>query len=230
MTTDEMAQQPRYRVSGPDPIAVFGIPEQPGYEFNHANAWPPNSGNGVEPVNEPARRILAWWKAHVFDAFKPDTPVSHGRYYLPGATADPRSQLITLVSPDRVLSSMPAYRSLRGYQHSIWDPVRRFPRSIEIGETIVTLRWPTFETGEFEPANPAAEAVTAYFEANATHPRLLASPWCEFAMDLFLPDLPGAATSVLGYGDYSVARTISTDPYMAGANRVIPARKPGRAA
>ena len=194
----ELSATPRYKIVGNDWLGVNGLAHPPGTEFPTIG-WPPNGGAGLKGLNEPARRILSWLVDNRFDAFKPVTPwnAELGRFYLPGKSADTRADNIPIIPPDAALPNMPAYKALKKIGNvgleSVLDSDGRFPhRVLNVGDVIVTLDWPRFNAGEFDPANPEAEDVLAYFADAREHPKLLPSPWNWFNREVFLPDLPGA--------------------------------------
>ena len=167
-------EAPKYRTRVPchvncvmwDAGAVVGL-----------QGWPKGDlANKLEPVNEAAKRIVAWFHRNAGDAFMPQSPwdSEHGRYYLPATSKDTRGGRVHPVK--NPLSSMPHYRA-RIASDGIWLP-----------DEFAFLGWPQLGMA-LTPANEPAERVVAYFEMNAGNPAMLASPWNQYDDELFLPML-----------------------------------------
>jgi hypothetical protein len=196
-------QRSEIQIEGGKWQAINGIGAPPGTEFNH-QGWPPNFE--VEAINEPAKRVSAYNEKHRTDAFRPETPrsVGFGRYFLPAVT-DPRSSMVYIVPEDRAYPKMPRYKALRDLAEDWSSSRRRFPhRSIKEGEIVAIVSWPNWTRDEFEPVNPSAEAVQAYYAAAKGHDHLLSSPWCEFYRDIFLPALSAIKAGGLNVGSPAV--------------------------
>lgn len=195
---EDVSMLPIYRTTA-EPTYVNGAPHHAGAEVNF-HQWPRES---LEPVNEPARRIIAYFQKHRFDGFLPRSPfdADHRRFllpaHLPGLPTRRKPSLPAAVSP-----GMPLYRT------RIEMPFGH--RVVAAGEVIALLAWPTVDM-HLVPVNYEAQRVVDYFEINEKNPRLLPAPWDEFEETLFLPDLP-APRVIRREDEPPASRAIATKP------------------
>ena len=191
-THDEMSERPRYKITGPNHYPIMQIPHPPGTEFFH-DGWLQNRGYGVEPLNEPARRIFDYQQRVGITGWLPRTPRNSdfGRIFLPDpAVHDPSSNFVRVVSDNEALPNMPRYQAQAAIDESQLPRGMRFPhRKIAAGEVVAIIGWPD-GLWDFAPANAEERAVVSYYDENKDHPRLPSSPWCAFHRKIFLPKLP----------------------------------------
>ncbi|MPZ39839.1 MAG: hypothetical protein GEU95_17620 [Rhizobiales bacterium] len=177
----QMNEAPRYRATADHTNLGAGFYSK-GKEITWPG-WPKTFSGSVEPVNEPARRVMQYWSKHRLDGRCPPSPYNaeHGRVFLPAhMPADSRSTRLQSL-PREELPSMPKFRAVWRGEYG--------PRKVEIGEEVAFCGWPG---SGLEPINDEAKRVVAYYEIYRDNPRLLSSPYCEYAQEIFLPPLPTA--------------------------------------
>lgn len=153
----------------------------------------------IEPANENAKRVAAYYARNRGDMFLPYSPFSEtfGEIILPAVLRrlDPlpgdapwTTRPLPLPSTsDRADTAMPQYTS-RSVEHFGGRCFNSRGGRVQIpaGEKFIYLGWPH---DSFEDANDAGRDVKAYYAANGRHPDLLTSPWCEYRRGLCLHQL-----------------------------------------
>lgn len=210
-----MTTAPRYRATEDHTNLGHGF-QRKGQEFTWPG-WPKCFSGAVEPVNESAKRIMAYWGTHHMNGQLPLSPYNadHARIFLPAHFPSMGTRLPAL--PREEAEGMPRYRSILGGQFG--------PRRVERGEEIAFTAWPTYG---LEPINDEAERVVAYYEMYRDNPRLLPSPWCAYECAIFLPDLPTPKRGPGSIGNRPLSET-SDEFRQATAARLIdpaPASRP----
>ena len=185
MTVTTFPEKPIFRATSPIVVTQNGQVFNEGTEFE-VPGWKLASGT-MEPVNESAHRIVAYYTQHRTNDFLPAAPFDHhlGRIFLPAVIVDPRSTRLPPL-PTVELPGMPRYRTKYHQTFGI--------RSVRIGDEFAYCGWPGESLG-IEPVNDAAEQVCEYFRTHRENPRLPAAPWCEFEQALVLPELSTPAPS-----------------------------------
>lgn len=148
-----------------------------GDEFE-LRGWPGRWDGDMEPVNDAARRILAYrarWR------YSPAFPASlinaNGDIFLPAYPTPHRAGYL-LPAEEHPSETMPRYRlkwvvTLGGIRH-------------ESGAVVAFLAWPT---AAMQPINEPARRITAYLARNEGNSRLPHSPWCCYRLGPYLPVL-----------------------------------------
>jgi hypothetical protein len=225
MTSQPKVAPPYYRVASQAGVFSDGLMRPFGSEFA-SNAWPLP---GTEAINEPAKRIMKFWRSRQASVGFPRSPW-HPIYglYLPGilqqfgagvrhdifnpAGGEIRG-LVSDADVDPGLSAMPEY--VMAFSHRVGH------REMAAGERLIFVGWPDSEM--FVPSNAPAHAVSAYYAENHDNPKLLTSPWC-WLRGLLLPELPAmprAGKLALDTAKYADA--------VAGEIEAITGRRPGAA-
>jgi hypothetical protein len=175
--------QPLYR-AGAETIFIGKTLCRPGATAVWSG-WPSKEMRGVQPVNEPARKIYDWYVRHVDHGPIPASPYSnkHARYLLPAVldlpVAPVGDQLPTFVAPVVEMPGMPRWRS--------WTDVRSGARVVPRGQEFIFLGWPA--SVFLDASNAPAEEVQAYWRYALHHPAREPAPWDEFSDSLFMPQL-----------------------------------------
>ena len=190
MPANELDEQPRYKIINEPVCLNSGVIWPVGSELA-VLGWLPGRGANFEPLNESARRIHRYQSARQALYGLPDSPFESkfGRIFLPWTNMfdpsrpDRRALLDTDAPPN-----MPRYRILS--LASDWNH-QKFTN----GDVIAYAGWPLASLF-LEPVDENAQRVAAYFEAFASHPQILSAPFCEFTLDVFLPELPKIVRSL----------------------------------
>jgi hypothetical protein len=201
-----MTEAPRYRIR--HDVLVHAIPYRTGAEITW-NGWPAgtsivganNLGEPhLDPINEPARRIFAYYTKHRHSPGFPATPTDRrtGRFYLPAHFhRDGRAKRFPAAVPDgEATRKMPRYLSTLGGLILPTDDMHAKNahgvmfgnRIVEPGTEITFLAWPAIDF-RLEPANDVARAIAIYYDVYAEHPELPIAPWDFFTGAPFLPEL-----------------------------------------
>ena len=150
-------------------------------------AWP--NTTELEPLNESARKIVAYYQRRRLDPFLPSTPFDRGsgRIYLPAmltlACVDEPSWPHLPPQPDPVLPSMPLYK-VTGHKVMVGRD------HVERGATVVYLGWPRLF---MEPANEVAQRIVEWVASAKGRINLPPSPWNDFDNELWLPNFDATA-------------------------------------
>ena len=165
-------ENPRYCVITKEITYIDGVPRAPGNEFESI-AW--QDPRLVEPLNEPARLVLAYRKRHWPDQRRPRSLFDNriDRVFLPCLNPLP------LTATERPPNA-PMYVSSRG---------ETFANGVTIDADVqfAFLGWPS---PSWRAANVPAEAVLQYLGEHGTDPRLAPAPWDELSETIVLIDLP----------------------------------------
>jgi hypothetical protein len=170
---------PRYRATEDHTNLGMGFYNR-GAEFNH-EGWPKVFSGNIEAANESATRIFHYWTKHRLSPGFPASPYSseHGRIFLPHHLMRDYRSTRQPALPRVEMEWMPRYRAT--YNQNFGG------REVSIDDEVAFCGWPV---SGLVPINAAAELVVAYYKAYREHPQIATAPWCDFAQDLFLPDLP----------------------------------------
>jgi hypothetical protein len=147
-------------------------------------AWPKGAlAAKLEPLNEPARKILKYWASQPQPELLPLLPFdASGRLYLP-ATIHKQQRGRTLWGVAQEITAVtPIYR-VRAHEVEVGPP----RRTMWQGDQVAYLGWPT---SDLEPASVSAERVCAYFAKHGAQRELPLSPVNAFDGSLYLPPLP----------------------------------------
>jgi hypothetical protein len=184
---------------------IHGTPYRAGAEIEH-RGWPGGPGISaagapagalLDPIDDAAKRITAYWNAHRVDPGLPNSPMDRaGRFYLPAHLRGMRGRNFpNAVAPEEVVAGMPAYTSTIDQVLDWNDRTEEIPRgamfgrrAIAPGTKIYFLAWPEPEFG-LEAANKTAKVVVEYFERGRGRSDLPPAPWNLFDDELYLPKL-----------------------------------------
>lgn len=200
--------QPRYRAT--EDNTNFGIGfYRKGQEFNHLG-WPKVFSGGIEAANEAATRVMQWWSRFRLDAQCPPTPwnAEHDRIFLPHHLPPDFRSTRQPALPRVEIEGMPRYRAT--WQQNFGG------REVSIGDEVSYCGWPK---NGLEPINDEARQVAAYYETHRDHPKLTSAPWCDFAQELFLPELPEPKRGPGSADGYARDLSIARDPWLEQATR-----------
>jgi hypothetical protein len=204
--------KPRYRSM--ETHSSFGLAYYPAGARVCWEGWPKVVFGKFEPDNAPAQRIWDYYQTHRQSFGLPTTPRDDdsGELFLPAHLPDPRSTGLP-PPPSVETETMPRYRAV--HQQKFGN------RLVSIGEEIAFLAWPPAEG--LKPINEAAQRIVAYLNEHRGHPKLRAAPFCMFAMDVYLPNLPEMPRQTFARDVSEPARDVWNDEFTR--QRVAEAQK-----
>lgn len=177
MTQPQPLVRPIFRVVG-ERAYFAGRSYSKGQTFS-PNEWPKAEQGDIAPVNEEAKRIVAYFKAYRYHRFFSSLVSPDGDIYLP---ANLGYYAQNLPPPEAApTADMPRYR--------IDGAVKLGDVLQERGAIVAYIGWPTFS---MSPVNAVAERIAKYLARHCGDPHLPHQPWCDYRAGPYLPSLSAA--------------------------------------